>query len=73
MVGVARPIAYLMGLSGLAYLVQGAVVGSSGFTGTNDNLIVVAWVFSIAWMTWLVVTARRSQDAGVHHPAAQHA
>jgi hypothetical protein len=72
-VGVARPIAYLMGLSGLTYLVQGAVVGSKGFTGTDDTLIVVAWVLSVAWMIWLVVIARRSQDAGVHHPAAQPA
>jgi hypothetical protein len=30
-VGVPRPIAYLMGLSGLTYLVQGWVVGSEGF------------------------------------------
>jgi hypothetical protein len=29
---VARPIAYLMRLSGLAYLVQGRVVGSEGFS-----------------------------------------
>ena len=30
--GIPRPIAYLMGLSGLAYLVQGWVVGSEGFS-----------------------------------------
>jgi hypothetical protein len=57
--GVPRPIAYLMGLSGLAYLVQGWVVGSEGFSGTNDLLITVAWVISVAWMIWLVVVAWR--------------
>jgi len=30
--GVPRPIAYLMGLSGVTYLVQGWVVGSEGFS-----------------------------------------
>jgi hypothetical protein len=41
--GVPRPIAYLMGLSGLTYLVQGWVVGSEGFSGTHTTVILVAW------------------------------
>jgi hypothetical protein len=61
--GVARPIAYLMGLSGLAYLVQGWVVGAEGFSGTHTSLILVAWVLSLAWMIWLVVVAWRMQDS----------
>jgi hypothetical protein len=61
--GVPRPIAYLMGLSGLAYLVQGWVVGSEGFSGTNDLLITVAWVISVTWMIWLVVVAWRMQGS----------
>ena len=32
---VPRPIAYLMGLSGLTYLVQGWVAGSEGFSPTH--------------------------------------
>jgi hypothetical protein len=51
-----------MGLSGLTYLVQGWVVGSEGFSGTHDTLIVLAWVLSVAWMVWLVVIAWRMQD-----------
>jgi hypothetical protein len=47
---VARPIAWLMGLSGLAYLVQGWVVGSEGFSRTHTTLILVAWALSLAWM-----------------------
>jgi hypothetical protein len=60
--GVARPIGYLMGLSGLAYLVQGWVVGSHGFSGTHTILILVAWALSLGWMIWLVVVAWRMQD-----------
>jgi hypothetical protein len=59
-----RPIAYLMGLSGLAYLVQGWVVGAEGFSQTHTILILVAWVLSVAWMIWLVVVAWRMQESG---------
>jgi hypothetical protein len=41
-VGLSRPIAYLMGLSGLTYLVQGWVIGAEGFSGTHSTLILVA-------------------------------
>jgi hypothetical protein len=59
---VPRPIGYLMGLSGLAYLVQGWVVGSEGFSQTESIAIVLAWVLSLAWMIWLVVVAWRMQE-----------
>jgi hypothetical protein len=54
-----RPIAHLMGLSGLTYLVQGWVIGSDGFSGAHSILIVLAWVLSLAWMIWLAVVAWR--------------
>ncbi len=66
-VGIPRPIGYLMGLSGLIYLVQGGVVGSDGFSGTHDLLIVVAWVVSVTWMIWLAVVAWR--DAALPGPS----
>jgi Domain of unknown function (DUF4386) len=59
---VPRPIAYLMGLSGLTYLVQGWVAGADGFPRTHDFAIVLAWVLNLVWMIWLVVVARRAQD-----------
>jgi hypothetical protein len=59
---VPRPIAYLMGLSGLIFLAQGWVAGADGFTRTHDVLIVLAWVVNLVWMIWLVVVARRVHD-----------
>jgi hypothetical protein len=60
---VPRPIAVLMGFSGLTYLVQGWVVGAEGFSPTESIAIVLAWVLSLAWMLWLVVVAWRMPDA----------
>jgi len=56
---VPQPIAYLMGLSGLTYLVQGWVAGSEGFSRTHTIAIVLAEVLNVAWMIWLVVVAWR--------------
>lgn len=53
----ARPLAYLMGLSGLVQLVQGWVAGSEGFTQTQSITIVLAWVLNATWMIWLAVIA----------------
>ena len=58
---IPRPIAYLMGVSGLIYLVQGWEVGSHGFSQAESILIVLAWVASVAWMVWLFVIARRTR------------
>jgi hypothetical protein len=66
---VPRPIAYLMGLSGLTYLVQGWVVGSEGFSQSQSITIVLAWVLSLAWMIWLVVVAWRMDDSEPHRLA----
>jgi hypothetical protein len=60
---ISRPIGYLMGLSGLAYLARGWVAGSEGFTPTHDLLIVLTWVLNLAWMTWLAVVAWRTQPS----------
>ena len=65
---VLRPIAYLMGLSGLTYLVQCWVAGSEGFSQTQSIAIVLAWVLSLAWMIWLVVVAWRMPDAEPRSP-----
>lgn len=64
---IPRPIAWLMGLSGLAYLVQGWMVGSEGFSPTQSVAIVLAWVLSLMWMIWLLVAAWRMQSSGLIH------
>jgi hypothetical protein len=51
-----------MALSGLAYLVQGWVVGSEGFSQTESIAIVLAWVLDLAWMIWLLVVAWRMHE-----------
>jgi hypothetical protein len=52
-----RPIAYLMGLSGLTYLVQGWLAGSEGFSQPHTIAIVMAEVLNVAWMIWLLVVS----------------
>lgn len=70
--GIPRPIAYLMGASGLAYLVQGWVVGVEGFSGTHTILILVAWVLTLAWMIWLLIVAWRMRQSESEGSAAWH-
>jgi hypothetical protein len=60
---VPRPLGYLMGLSGLTYLMQGWVVGAEGFSATHTILILVAWVLTLAWMIWLLIVAWRMQES----------
>lgn len=67
-VGLSRPIAYLMGLSGLTYLVQGWVIGAEGFSATHSTLILVAYAFSLAWMIWLVIVAWRMRTSEARRP-----
>jgi hypothetical protein len=56
---VSRPIGYLMALSGLAYIVQGWVIGSEGFSATNSIPTLVGIVATLVWSIWLLVSAWR--------------
>jgi hypothetical protein len=56
---IPRPIAYLMGLSGVIYLAQGWVLGTQGFSTTEARTIVLAFAVDLVWMVWLVVIATR--------------
>ena len=55
--GLPRVLGYLMGLSGLAYVVQGWVLGNEGFPTTNTFAILAGYVLILAWIIWLVVVA----------------
>jgi hypothetical protein len=59
---VPRPIPCLMGLSALAYWVQGWAAGTQGFSQTQSIGIVAAEVLNAAWMVWLLVAAARMPD-----------
>ncbi|WP_255769481.1 hypothetical protein [Pseudarthrobacter sulfonivorans] len=52
-------IGYLMGLSGVAYLVQGWIIGASGFAAANAWPTLVGIVVTVAWTVWLLVSALR--------------
>jgi hypothetical protein len=58
-----RALGYLMGLSGLAYIVQGWVLGSEGFSATDTFAIVAGYVLILAWIIWLVVAAWRTRKS----------
>jgi len=55
-----RPIAYVMALSALTYVVQGWLAGVEGFSPTHTFTIVAAEVLNAVWMTWLLVVAWRT-------------
>jgi uncharacterized membrane protein len=58
-----RAIGYLMGLSGLGYIVQGWVLGSEGFSGTDEFAILGGYVLIVAWIIWLGVVAWRTKES----------
>jgi len=51
---IPRPIGYLMGLSGIAYIVQGWIVGSEGFSAANSAPQLLAYALIIVWTIWLL-------------------
>ena len=62
---VPRPVGYLMGLSGLAYVTQGWVVGSEGFSAANAMPTRLGIVLVVSWSGWLLVIAwrRRAEES----------
>lgn len=54
-----KPIGYLMGLSGLAYIAQGWIVGSEGFAAANEIAILAGIALVLAWSIWLFAASWR--------------
>ena len=60
---IPRPIGYLMALSGIAYVWQGLVLGSEGFSAANTTPQLLAYLLIFAWSIWLVVFAWRMKES----------
>ena len=54
---IPRLIGYLMGLSGLAYLVQVWVLGSEGYSASNTVPQLLAYALILVWSLWLLIKA----------------
>lgn len=57
-----KVLEYLMGLSGLTYILQSWVLGSEGFSGTNTFAILAGYVLTFVWTIWLVLIAWRAKE-----------
>lgn len=72
-----RPIGYLLGLSRLAYLAQGWLIGTAGFTPATTVPTDAGYSLLVAAMIWTCGVAWRMDDAGTavgrgkqQHPGA---
>ena len=60
---VPRMIGYLMGLTGLAYVIQGWVLGAEGFSPNNTAPTLTGYILWLVWSVWLLIVAWRMVDA----------
>ena len=51
-----RALGPVIALSGIAYLAQGWIAGTEGFSSAQSVAIVLGWVFSLFWMIWLTAS-----------------
>jgi hypothetical protein len=57
--GFPRPVGYLMGLSGAAYLAQGWIIGTEGFSGSNTVPTLAGIALILVWTLWLLASSLR--------------
>lgn len=60
--GIPRGIGVLMGLSGLAYVAQGWVIGAEGFSAANTVPTLSGIVLTAVWSVWLLIFAWRMRQ-----------
>jgi hypothetical protein len=60
---VSRPIGYLMALSGLCYVAQGWIIGSTGFSSANQIPTLLGIGMILIWTVWLLIAALRKKTA----------
>ena len=54
-----RPVGYVMGLSGTAFLVQGWIIGAQGFSAGNSVPTLAGIVLILVWTLWLLASSLR--------------
>jgi hypothetical protein len=54
-----KALTFLAGISGLAYIVDGHVLSTDGFSGPGTVPRLLALVSGVAWTVWLAVSAWR--------------
>jgi hypothetical protein len=59
------PIGYLMALSGLCYLAQGWIIGSSGFSSALQIPTLLGIGLILVWTVWLLIAALRMNTAAL--------
>jgi hypothetical protein len=71
---ISRPIGYLMALSGLCYLAQGWIIGSSGFSSANQIPTLLGIGLILIWTVWLLIAALRMKSVALPepHPTRHH-
>jgi uncharacterized protein DUF4386 len=60
---IPRPLGVLVGLTGIAYIAQGFVVGAEGFSANNSTPTLFAYLVWIVWSIWLVIFAWRAKES----------
>jgi len=66
---ITRPIGYVMGVSGLAFIVQGWFDGTGGFSATEELIGTIAYVSLIVWIIWLLIVVWRMKEPVQAAPA----
>ena len=60
---ITRPIGYVMGLIGLAFIVVSWLVGTEGFTSADTVPNYAGYTFLFVLTIWLIIVARRRKEA----------
>ena len=60
---IPRPVGLLVGLTGIAYMAQGFVTGSEGFSANNSVPTLLAYALWLVWSIWLLIVAWRSKES----------
>jgi hypothetical protein len=68
---IPRLIGYVLGVSGLAYLVQGWVIATSGFTSATKLPTAAGYILLFAAMIWLLIVAWRMKEPVSPAPRAR--